>query len=503
MTDAPKTALRIQQERLKLLELKLSMEECLPHLHGWPWYQWAFDFFQSRNKQNFICAANQISKSSTQIRKAIHWATERSLWPELWNARPLQFWYLYPSKDIATIEFEKKWMMEFLPRGEYVDHPVYGWKAEYKNHGIWALHFNSGVSIYFKTYAQDEQMLQAGSCSAIFTDEEVPEHLYDELMMRLTATDGYFHMVFTATLGQEFWRETMEEVGKKAERFPDAFKRQISMYDCLEYMDGKPSPWTIDRIKTIEGRCKSRAAIDRRVNGRFVVEENLQYGGFDRDRNVSSGHPLPPSWQIYGGVDIGSGGPSGSDRHPAAIVFVAVNPEFTKGRVFRAWRGDDVETTAGDIFTRFQELRDALVCTQQSYDPGARDFYTIATRAGDTFSPADKARDTGISSLNTLFKMGALIIYDEGPELKKLITELCYLQSSTRKQRAKDDLIDALRYALSQVPWNWDEIMKPHAPKIAPPKIINERKERFENQAQDIFDVEDELAAWDELYDPD
>src|SRR6185295_15948148 len=77
--------------------------ENLPHIYGFPWYSWAKDFFDSTNRFNFLCAANQISKSSTQIRKAIHWATEKSLWEGLWPGRNVsQFWYLYPTRPVAT-----------------------------------------------------------------------------------------------------------------------------------------------------------------------------------------------------------------------------------------------------------------------------------------------------------------------------------------------------------------------------------------------------------------
>ena len=72
-----------------------------------------------------------------------------------------------------------------------------------------------------------------------FKDPEV----YDEAIMRLSSPtiQGHFHMVFTATLGLEFWREVIEEKGVK-ERFPHAWKKQVSAYDCLKYMDGSASP---------------------------------------------------------------------------------------------------------------------------------------------------------------------------------------------------------------------------------------------------------------------
>ena len=81
------------------------------------------------------------------------------------------------------------------------------------------------ITIYFKTYSQNVTDLQAGTVSFIFCDEELPISLFPELSARLIATDGYFSMVFTATLGQEYWRLTMEpdEENGEIEKHPDAF----------------------------------------------------------------------------------------------------------------------------------------------------------------------------------------------------------------------------------------------------------------------------------------
>lgn len=495
------------QEKIRLLEKKIELQQGLPHLYGWKWYPWAKEFFDSQEKDIYLCAANQISKSSTQIRKAIDWATNRAKWAKLWpHSRPLQFWYLYPTKDVAAIEFEKKWIPEFLPRGKYKDHPDYGWKADFKHKDLVACHFNTDVSIYFKTYAQDASHLQSGTVHSIFCDEELPAELYDELNFRRSATDGHFHMVCTPTLGQEFWREVFEEKGKN-ERFPHAWKRQVSIYECMKYEDGTDSPWTPDRVQILKNRCRNQAEIDRRIYGKFVVEGNLKYESFDRTRNVRDAHPLPKDWKIYAGVDIGSGGETG---HPAAISFVAVNPEHTKGRVFRGWRGDGITTTAGDILAKFRELRGGLVMTGQFYDWQAKDFSTIATRVGEPFTKAEKSHEIGEGILNVLFKNDMLAIYDTD-ELKPLVNEFAALKNSTPKTKAKDDFIDSLRYAVSSIPWDWTAITDTSA---IPAEILSakEQADREEIRArrgevqsvedqEDAFGIDDELASWDELYD--
>lgn len=497
-------------ERIKQLEAEIKLKEGLPHLYGWKWYSWARAFFESTNKVNLLVAGNQLSKSSTQIRKCIHWATNKDLWPSLWKIKPQQFWYLYPTRDVAHTEIVKKWMPEFLPQGEFKEHPVYGWNAEKVTGKYDAIHFNSGVSIYFKTYATDVSHLQTSTVSALFLDEECPEEIVDELFFRISAVDGYFHMVFTATLGQDLWRRAMEERGEE-ETFKGAFKLNVSAYDCLEYEDGSPTLWTEERIESIKAKCSSPAEIQKRVYGRFVKAEGKKYSAFDNRPypvgHIKPFHPIPKTWSIYSAVDPGSGGKNG---HPTGMLFLAVNPENTEGRVFRAWRGDGVETTSSDILQKYREVRGNLKPLREIYDWAARDFEMIAERNGENFERAQKNHDLGEGIVNSLFKNNMLFLYDE-PEIRKLATELQYLGNGD-KRRAKDDLADPLRYICAIVPWDWDKV----TPTYVDPEEEAARKkkesmtldeiERLERKGFDPYaherapDITEEIEEWNSMY---
>lgn len=517
MTQAPRKTSLVNPDQVKRVALQQSMElrsqeielrEGLPFLHGWPWYTWAKEFFDSTNKLNFLCAANQVSKSSTQIRKCIDWATNKQKWPLLWRKDPVQFWYMYPSQRVANAEWVTKWNL-FLPKGKYKDDPVYGWKVERDSSNIIAIHFNSGVHVYFKTYSQSAEDLQTGTVDAMFLDEEAPAELWNELVMRLNASDGYFHMVFTATLGQEFWRQTMEPRPDESERFPTALKICVSLYDSQKYIDGTPSLWTDERIAQVKARCGSHAEFLKRVMGRFVVVGGRKYEAFDVTRHVKAKHPVPSSWLVYEGVDIGSGGETG---HKAAICFVAVRPDFRSGRAFLAWRGDDIITTAGDVFTKHLELKNKynLKPTVQYYDWAAKDFFTIASRAGEPFVPAEKNHAIGEEVINTLFKNDMLFIYEDG-ELSKLSGELAMLLANTSKIKAKDDLADAFRYAVSKIPWDFTFLTgavaegageNPETPMNAKEREIAERRGAFEGRdgVAAAWDVETELEEANDSY---
>lgn len=754
--------------------------EGLPHLHGWKFYTWAREFFESRNKLNFLCAANQISKSSTQIRKCIDWATDTTKWPTLWKRPPSQFWYLYPSQDVVNAEVVLKWESEFLPRGEYKNHPQYGWTWLKKKQDFIGIRFNTGVHIFFKTYTKNVQHLQTGTVDAIFCfvagtevhtdsgikniedlrigdsvlthkgyskiksvmnnprdvisrtfsngrtitatpdhpfwtqnrgwvqfgeltekdtclmlpecesslkssyskefstrvsqiipiigkastletvkdsctsncgkgttikkflrdtlytiktktlstiasriwkcfhekstqdstkslsgkkegftpvsvpcvkknfsleaakrkfldiahrlvgkkpmlsksnanlveeikrfdgmltkcsvvknaqiqptrqivynleledthtyfansilvhncDEELPVNLYDELINRINATDGYFHMVFTATIGQDLWRLTMEAGEKEEEKFPQAAKWTVSLYEALFYEDGTRSHWTEERIANIRAKCKNHAEVLKRVYGRFVVVEGRKFPTFDAKKHLKPKYPLPASWLIYAGIDMGSGG---EKNHPAAIVFVGVAPDYRSARVFLGWRGDGVETTNTDIILKYRELKKEHNLTVQMayYDWASKDFEIIASRMGEYFEKADKAHDKGESLINALFKNDMMFLYEDS-EVEKLAGELSVLKEGTLKRNARDDFVDALRYALSKIPFDFSGIIGvPSDLDEVPEKVMTtterelfDRRKRIENEKNDdeTQSLEEEFEEWNELY---
>lgn len=451
--------LEFLKQKYELLLEKKRIEDGLPHLYSFKWYPWAKQVFESTNKEIFLVAANQLSKSSTAIRKNIHWATSPDLWPKLWphlikGNRPNLFWYFYPSLSTATTEWETKWADTFMPRNEFKEHPVFGWKEEWEKGFIHSVKFNSGVTIQFKTYTMKIKDLQASSVFMITCDEEMPVEFLAELKSRLYATDGYLLSVFTATLGQMHWQMTMEPPTKAEEKHPEALKLQVSLYDSQRYEDGSPSPWTDEKIKRAISNCPTDAEVQRRIFGRFVKSAGLRYESFNLEKNMVDAHPLPASWSIFAAVDIGSGGQSG---HPAAICFLAVSPDNKQGRVFRAWRGDGISTTASDILEKYRELRGHLQPQIQVYDWGSKDFFNYASKIGESFIPADKKQDAGQGLLNTLFKTGMLKLHRGDAEIDKLVQELMSLPSECDKRKAKDDLIDALRYCAMAVAWDFSD----------------------------------------------
>jgi phage terminase large subunit-like protein len=486
-------------KQIELLERKKELREGLPHLHGFKLYKWQKEFINAHNKVALLCAGNQIGKSSANILKWIHWATEPSLWPKLWpNRRPQQFWCLMPTKDMITTEFRSKWETEFLPRGEFKKRGQYAWEVEMRNRHVWAIHFTgTKISVYIHTYEQDVHHLQAGTVDAMFVDEEPPWDLMPELLMRLAATNGYLNAVMTPTKGQDPWRRAFEIRGDD-EIFTEAFKRRVSVFDCLKYDDGTESNWTLERINQMMNRLSTQQEIDLRIYGKFVAQEGLRVPSFDRERNVKHNINVDSGWLNYVGIDIGSGG----QAHPPAIVFVAVKPDYQKGYVTKVWKGDKSRNyTVTDIIEQFMQMRGNLQMTGQYYDYASAEFGLVSTRAGLGFEKAEKSHDIGFPLINALFKNQMLdIIANDG--YQALVNELLTLRVDGKK--LNDDAIDAFRYAIAAIPWNFDSVTGTHqiqekkSSKMPDERLLRPNVFTEGNQA-DIWDPSSDIKEFNDL----
>lgn len=503
---------KLLREKLQLKELELKLRQGLPFLHGFKHYQWSQEFLHERNKLCLLCAANQIGKSTAQIRKVLYIATNTESWGELWPDQDPQFdpkaspargptiFYFYPTATQATVEFQEKWEPLYLPRGEYKDHPVYGWRSEMKNKEIFAIYFNSGATIYFKSYKQGLVALQTATIHYLALDEECPEDLWSELSMRVAATKGFISMAFTATLGQEMWRQALEPGTGETEKFPGAWKKQISMYECQTFTDGTPSRWTNERIDEVISLCRNTSEVQRRVFGKFIKDSGLLYPQFDPKRHVKPNHPTPKGWNWYQAVDIGSGETSDEGSgHPSGIVLMAVRADCQVGRVVDVIRTDGQRTTAGDVINLADKQIEEFGVKPMAriYDWGSAEFAIIASRNGGGWEPAEKGHDYGEKIVNTLFKHDMLAIYQRG-ENGKLVGELCSVSGDTVKRKRKDDVVDPLRYICAKVPWDWTVIKNFVSEETRPAKKLTPQEEEFARRREffegDRADAE-ELAA--------
>ena len=496
-------ALKAKRDKLKQIQ---EIKQGLPHLYCFPLYKWQRQSWDDTSTFQFDFAANQVGKSSINIRKCIDYATNPSRW-KIFLRTPKLIFYLYPDKKTATREFETKWTPEFLPRGKFKDDPQYGWKEEWDGKDIGAIHFNAGVTIYFKTYgvgSDHAHTMQASTPAIVACDEELPIELWPELQMRIASPankGAMFWMVCTPTRGQLFWSKIQS--GKI--KLPNSSVRTISMYDCLFYDDGSKSIWTKERIQQIEQTLPSQREIEIRVHGLFKPsEDSILFPTFDRDRHIVKPHNVE-GWELYCGIDYGIGG---LNAHPPAISIVAISPDYTQARAVKYWKGDDGKKyTVDEVINIYLGYCHTLGLEQipnTYYDWACGEMGVIAENKGLAFQKADKSRDHGINLLNSLLKNDMLMFFEQiDEEHLKLCDEFETLSSDTNKPKSGVDyLIDSIRYAISRVVFSFINIKLNNIQKTPVKKTITQGRLSFDEIEDNFLDFNgEEIDEWNSYYD--
>ena len=115
------------QKRKELNAKIIAIRKELPHLYGFDLYPWQDDFLNSNKEYQFICAANQIGKSTILCIKNVRLATDQELWKRIWVKPPKLLAYFLPSQKTHEENVGTKWR-EVLPRGRFRHDDVYGWE---------------------------------------------------------------------------------------------------------------------------------------------------------------------------------------------------------------------------------------------------------------------------------------------------------------------------------------------------------------------------------------
>jgi hypothetical protein len=470
-------------------------KEELPHLYGFKFFKWSREFWESTNRYTFLTCSNQSGKSVVSIRKTIRLCTDTDFQKKVFKTLPNYGIYFYPSLKLATREWQTKWVKSLMPRGSMKDDPKYGWDVEFKDGEVYCIHWNNGFKLYFLSYNMRVQDMQAMSPNFVAADEEMPTHLWGEISARLMATKGLFSLVCTPTLGEEMWRRVFE-----LNSMPNAKVIKATMYDTLTFEDGSPGLRTKEEIEDFKAKLPTQRDIDIRVYGKFAKAEGLVYPMFDYEKIVVAPDPAWQKYPCYAAIDVGSGG----HAHPAAIVFVAIKPDFKEARLVKAWRGNSTETTtAVDILRKYQEMRVGLSVVATFYDYQSREFALQALAAGESVLPAEKSHDLGEATLNMLFKH-RMLLFEKSEEADDLAVELQNLKKGVKKQDCKDDLVDALRYCVVKIPFDTSHINAKTANIPAPTQKTdpNDRSgmNASETRNASIMDgVQHEIDYWNEL----
>ena len=464
------------------LALALKDEERRRFLHYHPYIK-QLEFHNSRATERILSGANQSGKSIAGTMETCFHLTGN--YPDWWdghrvlprlnvtnNEYELNAWVL--GTDSKTVRDSLQSKIIGTVNRDFNDgciHPDY----IYKNDKLMArgvpdavdtiyIKHKSGarVKLQFRSYEQGRENLQAATIDFVYCDEEPPADVMGELRARITATNGFLYMAFTPLKGmtplvQEFWMHDN----------PEKFLVCMNIYEAKHF--------TPEKLKKIESLYAGLSEAERqaRMMGIPTMGSGMVYPFDDSDLMYDS-FPLPKNFRRIGGLDFGRG------EHPTAIVWVALDPMTDVAYVY-----DAVKTTHKSIAENAEIMRKRGEWIPFAYphdlmrdsgtERGGRNNYeedkksegykykTMYEDNGIHFTPHNAKTaegsnkvENGLVEVRQRMATGRLKIARHLSELWK--EKQVYRYGEDLKPiKQKDDLMDAMRYAVIMLRYSVSE----------------------------------------------
>jgi phage terminase large subunit-like protein len=327
-----------------------------------------------------VAGGNRAGKTEIGAQLAVAFAAGRSewwvvQWAEL-NGIPLDLIPPQPSTVISSglsyadsAEYIRPKIMKYLPVGC----GFRNWRGAGRavvtlpNHGrIIAMSADAGREKY---QGMGGRGLRA--ISLAWLDEEHPEDIFEELMLRCADTPYGGRLLLTMTpLKGMTWVHS-----KFIEDDLDGFD-----YVAISGLD---NPYVSSVKLRRATRHLSDASQQSRLFGAFTVQTGLVYSEFRRDIHIIDDKDIPDHWPRYRGIDFGT-------RNPFACIWVAHDEDTETLHVYREYYQTEKTTQECGHMVYAMSKKDPRVAWT-SADPESRDGrLTLARYCDIPTKPAPK-----------------------------------------------------------------------------------------------------------------
>jgi phage terminase large subunit-like protein len=295
-------------------------------------------------------------------------------------------------------------------------------------------HISGGTSIItFKTYEQGRELWQGTAQDVIWLDEEPPQDVYSEALMRTMTVNGIVMLTFTPLRG-------LSNVVLAFMENSQLVKEQTSKFMTTATWDDVPH-------LTKEMKDELWAAIppnerDARAKGLPVIGSGLIYP-IDESKVVIEDIPVPRFWPRMYGMDVG--------WNKTAVVWGALDRETDVLYIYSEYYAGEQEPVihAKSIKARGEHIKGVI-------DPAARGrnqidgktLFKLYTDEGLHISPANNAVEAGIYEVWDRLNTGRLKIFKSCQNLQNEL-KLYHRDDKGKIKKTRDHLLDALRYLVN------------------------------------------------------
>ena len=410
-------------------------------------YQKHIEFFNAGAewKERTFLAANRVGKSEAGAYETTCHAT--GLYPDWWEGkrftRPLLIWVGGDTATTVRDIIQKKLVGDsihdmgsgMLPKESIlVDQCKTRRNVPEALEIIKVKHITGGVStIILKTYEQGRATWQGTEVDFIWVDEECPEDVYGEALIRLMTTQGSIITTFTPLSGVTPLVLSFLDNSQETDSQHKVFV-QICTWDDVPHLTEEEKAKTLARTPPQLREARSK--------GVPTVGEGLVYP-IDPKNVTIDDFQLPKHFQRLYGMDVGwnsTGALWGAWDKDNDIIYI-----YTEHKQGQA----EPVIHAKAIKARGEWIKGAI-------DPAARGrsqidgetLYMLYRKEGLKIFPANNAVEAGIFNVWERLSTGRLKIFKSCTMLLRELS-LYHRDDKGKIVKSNDHLLDCLRYLLN------------------------------------------------------
>lgn len=272
--------------------------------NGWKYHipqPYQEEFHRSYKRHRCVFGGNRSGKTIGGVWEASCFAMgEHPYKKDLFIPRNAKI--MVAGQSMKTVrETINPYLFSFLPKRSIAD-------IRYlRNEVIDFIEMEGGRRIIFGSYDQGRKRFQGFSCYAYHMDEEPPEDIYQECMMRLLDTKGFLWMTLTPLTGLTWV-------------YHDLYANPVDDPEHEIFFWATEDNATLDQ-EEVE-RVFSRLPEDvrkARAHGEFIGASGIIYPWLQSDAAYCEPFPIPEKWQLIRVIDPSAAGIT-------ACLWIAIDP---------------------------------------------------------------------------------------------------------------------------------------------------------------------------------
>lgn len=256
-------------------------------------------FHKCKKRNRWVFGGNRSGKTECGAVEAI-WML-RGIHPYRKNRKDVFGWSVSLSqqvqRDVAQSKIlsylPKSWIAEITMLSGRKDSPSGGVIDQIKIKNV----FGGISTLGFKSCDQGREKFQGSSLDFVWFDEEPPQDIYEECLMRVIDRRGDVFGTMTPLKGETF---IYNEIFLNRKNNPQVW---------CEFMSWDDNPFLSKKETALISAALDSKSLDARKYGKFTGEAGLVYPEFDPSVHVIKPFPVPEEWQDTISIDPGLNNP--------------------------------------------------------------------------------------------------------------------------------------------------------------------------------------------------